>query len=67
LNQRPEYYPLLSDFFRRQGAPKLAWIHDINMGKFDKAGEALIQASLEETRLHGQQVPPSVCSMKTSC
>lgn len=56
LNQRPEYYPLLSDFFRRQGAPNLAWIHETNMGKFDKAGEALIQATLEESRLHGQQV-----------
>lgn len=55
LNQRPEYYHLLSDFFRRQDAPKLAWIHHINMEQLDKAGEALVKASLSETRLRGQQ------------
>ncbi|KAJ9107853.1 hypothetical protein QFC19_002759 [Naganishia cerealis] len=60
---KPEYYHLLTDFFRRQDAPQLAWIHHANMEQLDKAGEALIQASLKETRLHGQQVMLSISKL----
>jgi hypothetical protein len=62
LDQRPEYYHLLSDFFRRQDAPKLAWIHHVNMEQLDKAGEALVKAAMTETRLQGQQVSLSFCN-----
>ncbi|KAJ9125402.1 hypothetical protein QFC22_000362 [Naganishia vaughanmartiniae] len=63
LDQRPEYYHLLSDFFRRQDAPKLSWIHDVNMEQLDKAGEALVKASLNETRLRGQQIMLSISKL----
>ena len=34
-------------------------MHLINMQKYDKAGEALIQAALNERRCHGQKVRES--------
>lgn len=63
LDQRPEYYHLLSDFFRRQDAPKLAWIHHVNMERLDKAGEALVKAAMTETRLQGQQIMLSISKL----
>jgi hypothetical protein len=31
-------------------------MHLVNLQKYDKAGEALMEAALDEPKLHGQQV-----------
>ncbi|GHJ85452.1 hypothetical protein NliqN6_1854 [Naganishia liquefaciens] len=63
INQKREYYHLLSDFFRRQGVPELAWMHLIDMQKYDQAGEALMQAALNESRSHGQKIMLSISKL----